>query len=112
MLVLNANKTKMMNLTKAMGYTPPHNAQFTKAFRSRTWWLEWYDKTGSYSATLSTAAGKAFFGMRFNDWESPEKWTAKTLSLEDLKKIDLVEERAPKDPAATPHRDMGNEREL
>lgn len=110
MLVLNANKTKMIRLAKAMGYAP-RNAQFIKAFRDRTWWLEWYDKTGSYSATLSTAAGKAFFGMRFNDWEgSPEKWTAKTLSLEKLREYDLLKERAPKVLAATPRCELDNER--
>lgn len=111
MLVLNTNKTKMIRLTKAMGYNPPRNAQFIKEFRSRTWWLEWHDKIGCYSAILSTAAGKAFLGMRFNDWEgSPEKWTAETLSVEKLREYDLLKERAPKAPAAMSHRDLGNNR--
>ncbi len=110
MLVLNVNKTKMIRLAKNLGYDPPHYAQFTKLFRRRTWWLEWYDNTGFYSATISTAAGKAFFGMRFNDWAgSPEKWTAKTLSLEKLGEYDLVKERAPKAPAAAPYRAPGYE---
>lgn len=100
MLVLNANKTKMMNLTKAMGYTPPRDAQFVKAYRDRHWWLEWYDETGSYQATLSTAANRAFFGMRFSDWEdTPEQWTAETLTLEKLREFDLVEELPPKGAA-------------
>ncbi len=102
MLVLTANKTKMLELTKAMGYNPPRKAQFVKAFRSRTWWLEWEDNDGSYSATLSTAAGRAFWGMRYQEYDTgrPEQWTAKTLSLTELQKFGLVEELVPKAQAA------------
>lgn len=93
MFVLEANKTKMLRLVRAMGYNPPHNARFVKAYRSRHWWLEWSDNSGFYQATLSTAAYRAFFGMRFSDWgESPEQWTAMTLSLNDLRKFDLLKE--------------------
>lgn len=101
MLVLNANKTKMVRLARAMGYNPPRNARFVKAFRSRTWWLEWESNTGFYSATLSAAAGRAFFGMRYQEYDSdsPEKWTAETLAIEELKKFDLVEEVPPKEAA-------------
>ncbi len=93
MLLLTANKTKMIKLARDLGYNPPSKSQFTKLFRSRTWWLEWGDGTGYYSATLSTAAGRAFFGVRFNDGENPEKWTATTLTFAKLLAFGLVEER-------------------
>lgn len=91
MYQLTADKTKMVKLLRSKGYTPAKNATFTKAFRARTWWLEWFDNTGSYNATLSTAAGSAFLGIRFNDSENPEKWTAFTLPMSELKAFDLLE---------------------
>lgn len=98
MIVLKASKTKMIRLAKAMGYDPPQNAGFIKAYRARTWWLVWDDNRGSYEAVLSTAAGRAFFGMRYQayDCDAREKWKATTLSLDDLKKFELV-------TALTPH---------
>lgn len=114
MLVLTANKAKMMELTKAMGYNPPRKAQFVKAFRARTWWLEWWDNNGEYSATLSTAAGRAFFGMRYreHDTDSPEQWTAKTLSMAGLRQFGLVEELVSKTRTVPQHREPDFEPEL
>lgn len=92
MLVLSANKSKMMRLVKARGYTPPSNARFIKAYRARTWWLEWEDGNGFYQASFSTAAGRAFLGVRYREYDHPEKWNAQTLTLEELKEFDLVKE--------------------
>ncbi len=114
MLVLTANKTKMMELTKAMGYNPPRKAQFVKAFRDRHWWLEWWDNSGEYSAVLSTAAGHAFFGMRYREFDTgrPEQWTAWDLTAEQLREFDLVEELVPKAKAAPRHQEPDYEPEL
>lgn len=90
---LIATKTKMIKLLRGFGYQPSKTAQFTKAFRRRTWWLEWFDDTGSYKATLSTAAGRAFLGVRF--WDSlstPEQWISHTLDGTVLDKYNLREE--------------------
>lgn len=90
---LIANKTKMVKLLREFGFKPTRTAQFTKAFRRRTWWLEWFDDTGSYKATISTAAGKAFLGVRF--WDSlstPEQWISHTLTGDVLDKFKLREE--------------------
>lgn len=93
MRVLTANKTKLLRLVRAKGYDAPRNARFTKAFRSRTWWLEWMDDLGSWQATLSIAAGRAFLGMRYRvDLDGPEKWTAHTLSRSELEEFELLEE--------------------
>lgn len=114
MLVLNTNKTKMIDLAKSMGYDPPQNAQFNKVVRGEQWCLTWDDDQRSYQAALFTAAGGAVFSMRCHELGSgvPVKWEVQDLSQENLKKLDLVEERAPKAPTAAPHRDMGYEREL
>ena len=90
---LTANKTKMINLLREFGFEPTRTAQFSKAFRRRTWWLEWFDDTRSYKATLSTAAGRAFLGIRF--WDSlsaPEQWISHTLDGAVLDKYKLREE--------------------
>ena len=94
MLVLTANKTKMICLAKAMGYNPPKKAVFSKAYRDRHWWLEWGDNSGYYSACLGVAAGRAFFGMHYYapDRDAPERWTAVTLSMDELKNFDLVQD--------------------
>ncbi len=93
MLVLTANKTKMIRLAKAMGYNPPKKAAFSKAYRDLFWWLEWDDNSGYYSACFSASAGRAFFGMRYTEYDSdaPEKWNAVTLSVDDLKRFDMVQ---------------------
>ena len=93
MLVLTATKTKLIKLARSLGYDPPKNSQFTKLFRSRTWWLEWGDGTGFYSAILDTAAGRAFFGVTFDDGENPKQWKSTTLPLAKLREFGLVEER-------------------
>lgn len=114
MLVLNTNKTKMIDLAKSMGYDPPQNAQFTKAARGEQWCLTWDDDKSSYQAALFAAAGGAVFSMRCKELGSgvPVNWEVRDLSVEDLKKLGLLEERAPKAPTVAPHRDLGYEREL
>lgn len=90
---LIANKTKMIKLLRSYGYAPSRTAQFKKAFRRRTWWLEWLDDTGSYQATLFTVAGRAFLGISF--WDSlsaPEQWISHTLDGDVLDKYNLREE--------------------
>lgn len=96
---LHVNKTKMLQLTRAMGYDPPQNAGFIKEFREQHWWLVWDDGQKYYQAALFTAAG-AVFSMRCQELDGmvPEKWEVRDLSLEDLRKFDLAEERAPKAP--------------
>lgn len=90
MLLLTANKKKMLTLVKAKGYTPTRKVQLVKGYRSRHWWLEWIAADGTfYSALLDTAAGRAFLGMRID-----EKWECHELTLNELREFGMVEERA------------------
>lgn len=83
---LTANKTNMMKLVKSLGYNPPKTAQFAKASRSRSWWLEWFDENGSdYRAYLSTSMGKPLLGMTMDG-----KWTCHNLTLGELQKCGLI----------------------
>lgn len=90
---LTVNKTKLDKLLREFGFKPTKTAQFSKAFRRRTWWLEWFDDTGSYRATISTTAGRAFLGVRFWDsFSAPEQWISHTLEGDVLDKYKLREE--------------------
>lgn len=89
MLLLTANKTKMLALVKAKGYAPARKAQFIKGYRSRHWWLEWTGEDGTfYSALLDVAGGRAFLGMKIDT-----KWRCHELTLNELREFGMVEER-------------------
>ncbi len=114
MLVLTANKTKMIRLVRSMGYNPTQNAEFTKAYRCRHWWLEWEDGNNSYHAVLSSHRGVAFLGMKQKEYgsSSPEKWTAWDITPAQLQEFELVEELVSKTRTAPQRREPDYEPEL
>lgn len=83
---LTANKTNFIKLLKGLGYTPSKHAQFSKAPRSRSWWLEWLGNDDrSYRAYLSTSLGKPLLGMTIDG-----KWKTHDLTLGELQRYGLI----------------------
>ena len=84
---LRANKTSLIKLLKTLGYSPTTHAQFSKAPRSRSWWLEWLGEDGrSYRASLLTSMGKPLLGMTIDG-----SWNTHSLTLGDLQKHGLIQ---------------------
>lgn len=96
MLVLTANKAKMLRLVRDLGYNPGRQNRFSKVPYRRSWFLEWHDDQGYYRAIYSAAAGRAFLGMTRRTWGGPEQWESQSLSIEQLREYGMVEELAPK----------------
>lgn len=83
---LTANKSNLIKLLKSLGYNPATPSHFSKAYRSRSWWLEWFDGKGTeYRAYLSTSMGKPLLGMTIDG-----KWMCHNLTLSDLQKHGLL----------------------
>ena len=86
-LVLDVNKTKLVRLVRAKGMSPPRTACFSKAFRSRGWWLEWVDSEGaSCRVYLSVFMGRPTLGVT-----AGQQWSCHTLTLGELQKCRLLQ---------------------
>ena len=59
---LIANKTKMIRLCREYGLEPK-KAKCTKAYRNRSWWLDWADSDYSWRVSLMVAGGAPVIGM-------------------------------------------------
>lgn len=89
-LYLKANKTKMIKLLCARGYKPTvKRARYEKAFRSRSFWLTWFESDGLYNALLMTAGGRTYLRVT-NETTNVEKMIH--VPLDELKKRDMIEE--------------------
>lgn len=97
-LRLNANKTKLYNLAKAYypEIEPRKNTQFIKYDRVRDYALDFRAGDYYHHLFLSICGGKARLG---DDWRTYEDdgtetkhWECHTLSLNELRKFDLLEE--------------------
>lgn len=92
MTKLTVNKTKLVKLCREMGYNPPKDAEFTKAFRVRWWWLEWGEDGIYYKASLFSDAGRVFLGVRKESKERQYGWYCLNVTNDQLARIGLLEE--------------------
>ena len=97
-LRLNANKTKLYNLAKAYfpEIEPRKNTQFVKYNRVREYALDFWVGNYYHHLTLIICGGKALLGDAWTSYEDDgtktKYWEYNTLSLDELRKFDLLEE--------------------
>lgn len=91
---LTCSKRKLVTLCCEFGYAP-HKPIYTKAYRDRTWWLEWQEGEVAYKASFSTCAGHAMLGIE--EWwydangDIQSKWTAYDITTDQLNCLGLIE---------------------
>ena len=93
---LIANKTKMIRLCREYGLEPK-KAKCTKAYRNRSWWLDWADSDYSWRVSLMVAGGAPVIGIRrrwYDDSAEKERetWECKEIPLDLAEKLGIIEE--------------------
>lgn len=84
---LKANKTKMVNLLRQLGYHPTiSQARFEKMFRRRSYTLVWMEPDGFFEARLLTAGGVSHLRITH---DGKSKMLQIPLAL--LKQLDMAE---------------------
>lgn len=105
MLQLKATKTRLYNLVAAHEALPGmRKAEFIKAPRARDWWLKWYDNAADrfYEAFFAACGGRPLLAITARDWDNHEiSRKVHTLTIEDLRERDMIEEVAAPKPAAS-----------
>lgn len=95
---LKANKTKLIALCREMGYRPTREAEFTKAFRDRSWWLEWGENGTFHRAHFFIDWGRVLLGVE-KKWEEywdgepckKETWHVHNVTNDQISRLGLVE---------------------
>lgn len=93
---LIANKTKMLRLCREYGLEPK-KAKCTKAYRNRSWWLDWADSDYSWRVSLMVAGGAPVIGIRrrwYDDSAEKERetWECKEIPMDLAEKLGIIEE--------------------
>lgn len=97
MAQLICNKTKLIKLCREHGYHPQtRDAQFAKAFRKRTWWLEWGEDGVYYRASFFVEAGKVVLGVSrqwLDEQSGSEKsdWHCSNVTMAQLGRLQLIQ---------------------
>lgn len=94
MAKLTCSKRKLVTLCREFAYAP-HKPIYTKAYRKRTWWLEWQEGEVAYKATFSTYTYHVMLGIEkwwydAND-EIQSKWTVYDITTDQLNRLGLIE---------------------
>ena len=88
--VLQANKTKMVNLLQNKGYKPTvKRARFEKSFRLRAYHLTWLEDDMMHEAQLMTAGGRSY--LRINNLTTGVEDKFIHIPLAELNKYEMTE---------------------
>lgn len=92
---LKATKTSMYALVSAYEDLPPmRKAAFTKAYRYPDYWLRWRDANDmACKAFLAACAGRPVLSITKEQEYGKPEYKAYTLSIDDLRKRGMIEER-------------------
>lgn len=95
MAKLTCNKTKLIKLCHEHGYQPTVDAVYTKAYRARTWWLEWVEDDAYYKISFTSTAGRAYLGCDkswYNDFgEKQHTWQSNNVTMDQLNRLGLID---------------------
>ena len=95
MLRLKATKTSLYKLVGEYEALPPmRRVEFTKAYRTPDWWLNWTDAAGLWcTAFFAVCMGKPLLSIGKNEFCGPQtSREVHELELDNLRERGMVEE--------------------
>lgn len=97
MLQLKATKTSLYNLVASHEPLPEiRKTEFIKAYRTRAWWMKWYDENASFAAFFAPCAGRASLSIEKYSDEIDEIRTSREvyyISVDELRVRGMIEEK-------------------